>query len=241
MLSVQRVTFRFLRIGCAPCLLLMVSCSLIAQSTAPAPAADTTAPAATCATLADSAIPLNSTIQAKVTGLMEANHLKPGKEFWISASVGMVFPGCTFDSGASIYGRVTAASSSKNPNASELALQFDKIDCHGHNKLPMKLFLIGVVAPPEGSGAMHDDVPTEVAGRGRQIDDTMNATATYDAKLNPGGPPHTIKPGAVAGFKNLKLEPQGGPECSARMSSANRNIELPAGTTLILAPFGASQ
>ncbi len=184
--------------------------------------------------LADQEIPLNATIQAKVTGLVSASHAKVGKDLWVTATYGMAFPGCSFAADSSIYGKVTGASASKNPNASELSLQFDHIDCIGHNKQAMKLYLIGVIAPPEDSGSSHDNAPTEIHGA-RQISDTA-ASSAYDAKLNPGGPAHTVKPGAVVGFKNLKLEPQGGPACSARMSSTNKNIELGPGTTLILAP-----
>ncbi len=154
----------------------------------------------------------------------------------MNATYGMIFPNCRFETDAAIYGRVTAASSTKNPNSSELALQFDRVDCAGHGKQSMKLFLIGVVAPPDEGGALHDAVPTEVHGGSRNITDTVAGTTAYDEKLNPGGAPHTIKPGAVVGFKNLKLEPQGGPECSARLSSTNRNIELGPGTVLIMAP-----
>jgi hypothetical protein len=168
---------------------------------------------------------------------MSASHLKAGKDFWVNAAYGMVFPNCTFEADAAIYGRVIAASASKNPNASEMALQFDRVDCSGHGKQNMKLFLIGVVAPAEPGGALHNDVPVEVKGGSRQMSDTANAIGgDFDAKLNPGGPPHTIKPGAVVGFKNLKLEPQGGPQCSARLSSTERNIELAPGALLILAP-----
>jgi hypothetical protein len=188
-----------------------------------------------CAALAEQEIPLNQTLRANVTGLVESAHLKPGKEIWVNATYGMIYPGCTLEAGAAIYGRVMAASSTKNPNASELSLAFDRVDCAGHAKQNMRLFLIGVVGPPDGSRSSHDAVPTEVHGSGRQISDTVTSTDAYDAKLNPGGPVHTVHPGIVVGINKLKLEPQGGPECSARMSSTDRNIELAPGTVLLFA------
>jgi len=199
-------------------------------ATAPA-ASDASQPA--CAQIADTNIPLGTTIQAKVTGLINA-HLKPGKKIWVNAVNGVIYPECRLENDAAIYGTVTAASSSKNPDASELSLQFDSADCTGHSKQKLKLLLVGVLAPPGESGSLHDAVPTEVHGA-RQITDAVAETNGYDARLNPGGPPHTVHPGAVVGFKNLTLEPQGGPQCSAKMTSTNRNIELGPGTVLLLA------
>jgi hypothetical protein len=190
---------------------------------------------APCAALAEQEIPLNQTLRATVTGTLSSGHLKPGKELWVNAAYGMVYPGCTLEAGAAIYGRVLAASSSKNPNASELSLAFDRVDCTGHGKQNMRLFLIGAVGPPDNSPSAHDAVPTEVRGSARQISDTVASTDAYDAKLNPGGTLHTVHPGIVVGINKLKLEPQGGPGCSARMSSTERNIELAPGTVLLFA------
>ncbi len=192
-----------------------------------------------CARLAEDTIPINSTIEAKVSGTMEATHLKPGKKFWLNAANGMVFPGCRMEQDAAIYGTVTAASSSKNPDASELSLLFDSIDCAGHAKQPMNLLVLAVIAPPEESRTSHDAVPTEIRGGSRQISNTVASTDAYDLKLSAGGPPHTVHPGTVVGFKNLTLEPQGGPQCSAKMSSTNRNVALGPGTLLVLAPRSA--
>jgi len=94
--------------------------------------------------------------------------------------------------------------------------------------------LIGLVGPPDESSHMHDAMPTEVGGSGRKIDDTMASTNGLDLELNPGGPPHTVRPGIVVGMKNVKLEPQGGPDCSARLTSTERSIQLGTGAQLLL-------
>lgn len=200
---------------------------------------DGTQPA--CAQIPDSDIPLANTMQAKVTSTLEAAHLKPGKKVWVNAAAGMIYPGCRLDSDAAIYGTVTAAAASKDPAASELSIDFNAADCTGHTKQAMKFVLIGVVAPPGQSRNMHDAVPTQVNGSGRQISDTMAGTSGHDAQFNPGGPPNTVKPGVVVGFKNLKLEPQGGPQCSAKMTSTDKNIQLAQGAILLLAVPGNGQ
>jgi hypothetical protein len=185
-----------------------------------------------CAAIGDTEIPLSTTIRAKVTNLLDAAHLKPGKKIWLNSAYGMVYPGCTLEQDAAIYGTVTAAASSKNPNASELSLEFDSVDCTGHAKHPMKLLVVGVLAPPDQLKNSHDAMPIELQGGGRQVSD---AAANTNSKQNPGSSSHAIRPGIVLGFKSLKLEPQGGPQCSAKLTSTERNIELPPGAIFLLA------
>ena len=184
--------------------------------------------------------PVNSTIEARVTGLMDSSHLKPGKEVFVKMMYGFTFPGCSLAEGAILYGHVTAAASSKNPNASELALVFDHADCQGHQKQELTLRLIGLVAAPDESKRLHDAVPVEVAGGARQIggsgqgNDAVGGTNGRDDNLNPGGPPQTVHPGIVVRMPKVKLEPEGGPGCSARISSSDRSVELGSGVELIL-------
>jgi hypothetical protein len=51
--------------------------------------------------------------------------------------------------------------------------------------------------------------------------------------MNPGGPPHTIHPGFVAGIPKLKLQPLGGPGCSTKLVSTQSSLRLGPGTELI--------
>jgi hypothetical protein len=187
-----------------------------------------------CAMIGDTDIPVSTTIRAKVTNLMDAAHLKPGKKIWLNSAFGMVYPGCTLEQDAAIYGTVTSAASSKNPNASELSLEFNSADCTGHAKQPLKLMVVGVMAPPDELKNSHDAMPTELQGSARQISDTAANTDGYDPKKNPGHSSHGIHPGVVLGYKNVKLEPQGGPQCSARLTSTARNIELAPGAILLM-------
>jgi tetratricopeptide (TPR) repeat protein len=59
--------------------------------------------------------PVDSTIEARVTELMDSSHLKPGKEIFVKVVYGLTYPGCSLAQDAILYGRVTAAASSKNP------------------------------------------------------------------------------------------------------------------------------
>lgn len=208
--------------------------------TASAPSTQPSEAAAAACQINDGADrPLNTTVEAKVSGGLDSAHLKPGKEIWLKLAQGYAFPECTLDADAIVYGHVVTVSSTKKPDSSELSLAFDHGDCRGRGKREMTLRLIGLVAAPDEHDSLHGAVPTRVAGGGRDISITAADTNGYDANLNPGGPPKTIHPGIVVGMPTLKLEPEGGPACSARISSTHRSVELGPGVELILGMYGS--
>ena len=192
----------------------------------------------TCSALSTADRPVNSTIEARVTGGLDSAHLKPGKEVWVKVVYGQIYPGCTLDAESILYGHVMAATSTKNPDAAELSIQFDHGDCAGHSKKELPLRLIGLVGPPEESKMLHDALPTEVAGGGRQIGDAIASSSAADENLNPGGAPHTVHAGIVVRLPETKLDPQGGPGCSAKITSTRRSVQLGPGSELILTMVG---
>lgn len=229
-------------------ILLIFSSSLFGQAAAPSQPTSAQVPTAPggaavqenpvpCTPLAENGIPIRSTIEARVAGLMESNHLKPGKKLWVNSVFEMNFPECRIAAGSPVYGTVTAASSSKNPNASELALAFDAVDCLKHEHQLMKLVVVGMIAAPDDQTRGHNAAPTELTGGSRQISETAASTNGYDANLSAALPPY-VQPGYMAGFRNLRLDPQGGPQCSSRLVSTERSIVLPPGTVFLLAPLG---
>ena len=215
---------RFLSRLALPALLAFTTVASTSQTPAGAP----------CAALADQTIPTNSTVEAKVTGL-DSSKLKPGKEIWLKVAHGVIYQGCTLDTDSVVYAHILSASGGKGATSSELSLAFDHADCSGHDKQPFKLRVIAVVGPPGQKRNMHEDMPTQVAGSARQIDNAVAGTNALDTELNPGGPPHTVHPGIVVGIPNLKLEPTAGPECSDKLSSTASKIQLGPGSELILA------
>jgi predicted aspartyl protease len=204
-----------------------------------APANETGAP--TCQQFENRDWPVASTIEARVTELMDSSHLKPGKEVFVKVLYGLTYPGCALTQDAILYGHVTTAASSKNPNSSELGLVFDHADCTGHQKQELRLRLIGLVAPLDEARMLHDAMPAEVAGGPRQMSDAVSGSNGRDENLSPGGPPNTVRPGIVVRMPKVKLEPEGGPGCSARISSSDRNVQLAAGAELILTVENVTQ
>lgn len=210
-----------------------------AQATGAAAAPAAQAPAsepgqASCSTSLDRDIPVNTTIEAKVTGILDSGHLKVGNKIWVIVLYGISYPGCRLNAGSALYGHVMAAVSQKNPNFSELSLVFDHADCEGHAKKELPLRVIGLMGPPDVSERMHDEVPTVMQGSSRNTVATVLTSSGGDEKLNPGGLANTVHPGIVIGKPKVKLEPQGGPGCSARFSSTNRSVQLETGSELIL-------
>jgi tetratricopeptide (TPR) repeat protein len=180
--------------------------------------------------------PLNATLEATVQIAMDSGHLKPGKEVWVRTLNGYTLPGCTLNRDSTLYGRVVAASSKKNSDTAELDLAFDRGDCTGHGKQQISLRVIGIVASPPETAHLHEMLPAEVVGAGRQISDT--AGGGYDPKEVHLLAPSLVRPGVVVGMPYLRLEPNGGPGCSSRIVSAKRSVELNEGVELILAAYG---
>jgi hypothetical protein len=243
----------FRRLARVTVLLVFPAAAAFGQATAdpsagppPATAAQAAADEDACPPMAMTDIPFNQTLQAKVTGLLDSGRLKPGKEIWLKIPTESGekiwlnlppeenYPGCALDADATIYAHITVASSSKNPNSSQLGLTIDHADCAGHAKQELKMRIVGVAQPQYEWGSQHDAMTSETSGPARQISASAAYEKRMNARLNPGGPPNTVHPGIVVGMKSVKLKPQGGPGCSALLSSSERSIQLAAGTLLIL-------
>jgi hypothetical protein len=219
--------------------------SAASPPTPPAQAPETLAPPAEqvaaheagqapCPPSASMDIPVNATIQAKVTGMLDSSRLKVGKEVWVNVINGLDYPGCTLNAGATLYGHVTAVAGQKNPASSELSLSFDHADCAGRGKREMSMRLIGLMGSSVGSAKLHNAVPLNLHGANRAITDAAKATNFIDDELNPGGPAHTVHIGTVAGMPKVKLDYEGGPGCSAQISSSESSIQLEPGSILFL-------
>lgn len=185
--------------------------------------------------------PIDSTIEARVKFSIDSGQMKPGKEIWLENMHPWAQKECNLDQGAQIYGRVVESVSSRNPDSSHLSISFDHADCDGHPKRAMTLRLIGIAAPPDQGSALHDALPTEVAGGGRSISEAAggNGGFVFDDNLNPGGPPRTVHPGIVIRMPKLTLAPVGGPGCSALISAPERSVRIGTGAELIFAVEGA--
>lgn len=177
--------------------------------------------------------PLNSTIQGGIIGWLDSGHLKPGQAITVKVLRDWIAPSCTLIAGATLYGHVLTSTASKS--VSELAVVFDHGDCSGHPKRELSLRIIGVAGGDAQYQAVHNAMPTRVAGGGRAISDAAASMGLApDDNMAPGVAPNTVHPGIVAGIPHLKLIPEGGPQCSAMLTSEGRSVHLGAGTEFIL-------
>jgi len=189
-------------------------------------------PAEDCNVADDRDRPLNTTLQGRVTNLIDSAHTKPGREVTLTLVIGWQDDECLLSSGALLYGHVVA--STKSPGSSGLALVFDHGDCYTGGKKPLTLRVIGLIGPPDALIALHTVLPSEVAGA-RSISRMAGATVmAEDLDLNPSGPPHTVHPGVVVGMPDVTLDPLGGPGCSALLTSNGKDIHLGVGAQVLL-------
>ncbi|MGD0293246.1 MAG: hypothetical protein ABSB30_05270 [Terracidiphilus sp.] len=247
MFNALRSFIRFSWISYIAVIPVFAAVSLFAQSvTGPSTPVSVATPAPTsqaltsetnpapCKHSAVSDIPLSFAIQARVTGPLDSARLKVGKEVWVNIVEDVVYPGCKLNAGSALYAHVTAAASGTDANASELSLSFDHADCEEQRKKGMPLRLIALVGPSEDAVRIHEELPIALRGSNRNVHDAVKAMGGSGDKLNTGGLPLIFRPGIVIGIPALKLEVEGGPGCSSRISSTNRNVQLDRGTILIL-------
>ena len=190
-----------------------------------------------CPPFAVSAIPVRSTIAARLDLLLESTHMRPGKKFWIRSIYPMDLPGCRMAAGAPIYGVFTSASAPKHGGGAALSMDFNAADCIGHSNQRMKAVVVGVFAPRDQRRG-HNESPMELQGSGRQISDAVVSANGYDADLNDAFP-SGVALGSVVGYPGMVLQPQSGPACSSQFVSKEKSVALLPGTTLLLVPESA--
>jgi hypothetical protein len=199
------------------------------------------APEVACADEANVSQPLNTTIQGKVVGLLDTAHLKAGSKVMLKMATSWQNGACELPLDSVLYGHVTEARSTRSPDSSELSLVFDAGECSDRGKLEktaLSLRIIGLVGPADQFVGIQSAMPVEVSGGGRDITAASRSigSAAIPINLNPDGPPDTVKHGIVKGIPGVKLEPEGGPGCSARITGTGRSIHFGDGSQFILAP-----
>jgi len=97
----------------------------------------------------------------------------------------------------------------------------------------MPLRLIAILGPSENVMRVHEELPIQMRGAKRNINDAVTALNGASDKFNTVGPPRLFPVGVVAGIPGLKLEIEGGPGCSSRITSTDRSVQLTRGMQLI--------
>jgi hypothetical protein len=167
---------------------------------------------------------LDSSILGGMVVGLDSKHLKVGQSIQAKVLREWIAPGCALAKGTALYGHVLAATASKSPGGSELAIVFDHGDCSGRPRQQLSLRVVGVVGSDTAYSGVHNAMPTEVHGGARSISSTAASMgAESDADMNG---PKLIHTGAVVGAPHLKLVPEGGPQCSALLTSEQPSVHL---------------
>ncbi len=203
----------------------------VASSHASAPASSSSEGKAACDQYPDGDHSLSSAILGGISGGLDTKHLKVGQSIQAKVLRDWIAPSCALTKGVALYGHVLAATASKSPGASELALVFDHGDCSGRPKQELSLRIIGVLRKDTDYAAVHSAMPTEVQGGARSISTTA-ASMGNESDDDMNGP-KSIHTGAVLGVPRLKLIPEGGPQCSALLTSEEPNINLGSETEFV--------
>ena len=82
-----------------------------------------------CPTFDTAEIPVNQTLELKITGTLDSSHLKPGQKIYAEVMHGLIYPECTLNMKSIVYGHITAVSANRNPDNAELGIVFDRGDC----------------------------------------------------------------------------------------------------------------
>ena len=201
--------------------------AVVASSQAAAPASsssDGKAPACDQYSNQNGDHQLSSSILGGMVVGLDSKHLKVGQSIQAKVLRDWIAPTCALTKGTALYGHVLAATASKSPGGSELAIAFDHGDCSGRPKQQLSLRIVGVVGSDTAYSGVHNAVPTEVHGGARSISTTAASMgAESDADMNG---PNLIHTGAVVGAPHLKLVPEGGPQCSALLTSEQPSVHL---------------
>jgi tetratricopeptide (TPR) repeat protein len=167
---------------------------------------------------------LSSSILGGIVVGLDSKHLKVGQSIQVKVLRDWRAPSCALAEGSSLYGHVLAATASKSPGASELAIVFDHGDCSGRPKQQLSLRIVGVVGRDTTYSGVHSAMPTEVRGGAKSISAT-SASMGAESDDDTNGP-KSIHTGAVVGAPHLKLVPEGGPQCSAMLTSEQPSVHL---------------
>jgi Tfp pilus assembly protein PilF len=175
---------------------------------------------------------LSSSILGGITVGLDSKHLKVGQPIQVKILREWNAPSCALAKGTALYGHVLAATASKTPGGSELAIVFDHGDCSGRPRQQLSLRVVGVVGTDTAYSGVHNAMPTEVHGGARSISSTAASMgAESDSDMNG---PKLIHTGAVLGAPHLKLVPEGGPQCSALLTSEQPSVHLGTDMKLVL-------
>ena len=187
-----------------------------------------------CSPIAQEHLPVSSTIVAKTDAVLDLDRVSIGQILSLQVLLSWKTSECEIRAGSHLYGHITSENAPGSKTIS-VAVTFEEGDCLGEGKKPLNLQLVGLLPAPGERVALHDAMPTQVGGSGRQISDTSaNMGLANDQNLNESSLPAHLPAGGVLGIPHLELGPTAGPACSALLTSNQRHLTVGTGTRFLL-------
>ena len=190
---------------------------------------------ASCPQAVADEVPAAATIEARNLRTWDPAHMKLGDAVALKVAHAFIVPTCRLEVGALLYGHVTAASSAKDGAQAQLGISLDEAECWGKGKQEMPLKLISIVAPVEAYQGTSSRGSVMIGKNGGQSSEAGDVVDLGDNRThNREKIPTTIQNGSVQGLPGLQLKSDGGPSCSALLTSTNKNLRLQQDTKLLI-------
>lgn len=187
-----------------------------------------------CAQLAK-AVPSAAAIETRNLRAWDPAHMKVGDAVTLKVVHAFLTTSCRLEIGALLYGHVTAAVPSKNGALPQLGVSFDEGECGGSAKQEVPLKLISILAPAEesqGTSSQGSLMSGRNGGRSSQPADVVDLGDNRN--LNREKISTIIHVGSVEGLPGLQLKADGGPSCSALLTSTSKTLHLQPDSKLLI-------
>lgn len=193
--------------------------------------------------------PKEGPLEAEFPARINVRHLTPGATVFARVTVDWTGSNCVLRQGSILEAKVETADLHKRGQESRLALSFTRAQCNGVEMQPINLLLAAVSDAPADWASAPDNqfsMPMSFSnphGNGLPGFGSAAPGDSYISRLQLRGIIHRfpmrpdLRPGAVLGLKDLKLDLGAGPERSSVLSSRHGDVALAAFTQILLVPL----
>jgi hypothetical protein len=155
-------------------------------------------------------------------------------------------PECDLRAGAILQGHVvTQKVHSKTEKISEIGITFDSGQCGGQEMKPLSLTIAAVLAPYPPSYSDSEEMQPLNSAIGLGLNGGMRslnqAAATVNAAPRRAEAPRSVRTGTVVGIPHIAISVGQPPDGASILRSTSSDVQLGAGTQLVLLPNLSSE
>jgi len=185
-------------------------------------------------------------IQAELIQRLEARKVKVGDSILAKIVLPWKSPECDLRAGAVIQGHVVAQKAhSRTEKTSEIGISFESGQCGGLEMKPLHLTVAALFAPypPSYSGSEEMQPLNSAIGLALngEIRSVSQAAATVYVEPRVAKGPRSVTVGQVVGIPHVAISVGQPPDGASFLRSTGRDVQLSAGTQLVLVPNVSSE